>query len=279
MTTGAFFHGSRLRIARIAAVFVCFAGAEIHVDDVSDSLDVHHLSHDLTAGVDSDHVVTGLDDRTGAPAAEESAAATALASTAGAAQCRGFSGAQVDLARCAAAAALSTTSAGESSSRLHPLTQSAHTGRVATRAHRGHAVPRSPHSRRICGWSLTSRFAGVAARGAHRVLSLAPQTRGVDAIAKRRRTERTRTLPQIPVRAVQAGTARTGEGANRVAANVGDENPGGIARGARGQTVDQLRAIRRIRRHEVLVAGEVLSRRLRILERGLRSEESRRAAH
>src|SRR3954447_10394622 len=121
MTTGAFFHGSRLRIARIAAVFVCFVGAEIHVDDVSDSLDVHHLSHDLTAGVDSDHVVTGLDDRARAAAAEESAAATTLASTGCSAERRGLGGTQVDLARRATAAALSTTSAGESSARLHPL--------------------------------------------------------------------------------------------------------------------------------------------------------------
>src|SRR3982751_1529511 len=90
VVTGAFFRGLQLRIAGIAAVFVCFVGAEINVDDVSDSLDVYHLSHDLTAGVDSDHVVTGLDDRAGAPAAEESAATTTLARGGCPAEGRGF---------------------------------------------------------------------------------------------------------------------------------------------------------------------------------------------
>jgi hypothetical protein len=144
----------RLWIVWISAAVFVFAGAEIDIHDVPYALDVNHLSHRLTTGVDRNHVIAWIDNAPRSAASEESAASTAFSSaTAGAARAadRGFSGTKVDFPRrTAASLSASSSAAGKTSACLHSFAQRAHTRRVSSRPHGIHAIAHRGDGHRVC---------------------------------------------------------------------------------------------------------------------------------
>jgi hypothetical protein len=142
------------RIVGISTVFIIPVGPEVGVDDLTDPLDVHNLLHCLSAGIDGDQVVAGLDEISGSTAAESSSssstsAALTTATGAGATD-RSFCRAQIYLTgRSAPALPSPTTAACETAAGLDPLAERAQPGSVATRAHRVHGVANGGERRRV----------------------------------------------------------------------------------------------------------------------------------
>jgi len=125
----------------------------------------------LSAGVDGHHVVAGLDQIPRATTAKESTPAFPTTATAGPRCCSAnwpFSRTKIYLAWSPAAppaAAAETlpaaTAAGEAAARLHPLSQCSHARRIASGAHRIHAVA---HCRNRSGISARRKSSGGSSR-------------------------------------------------------------------------------------------------------------------
>jgi hypothetical protein len=117
---------------------------KVRIHDLANALDVHHLSHRLSAGRDRYHIVTRLDEIACSRAAEST---TTTASATRRSANRRFSGAEIDVSRRAALATTATTS--ESAARGHPGPECAHPRCIAPCAHRVHAVAHGRHRRGI----------------------------------------------------------------------------------------------------------------------------------
>jgi hypothetical protein len=124
----------------------------------------------LSAGIDGDQVVAGLDEISGPTTAESSSsspASSALTTTtaAGGATDRSFGRAQIHFTRRSAAALPSPAASRKTAARLHPLAERAQRGGIAPRAHRVHGVPSSIEGRRVaadrCSPSTGSRISAA----------------------------------------------------------------------------------------------------------------------